>query len=107
MAASDLALGLQVRVTGRHHILEQRPCIYVANHQSAYDAPILAELYTPDTVIIGKQELRRIPLFGWLYTVTGNILIDRANTSSAVGRLREADDAGFYDHLTERLARLP
>ena len=86
-------LGLKVRITGRQHMLEQRPCIYIANHQSAYDAPILAELYTPDTVIIGKKEIRNIPFFGWLYAVTGNILIDRANTVTAVGRLREAEAA--------------
>lgn len=86
-------LGLQVRVTGRHHLMAQRPCIYIANHQSAYDAPVLAELYSPDTVIIGKKELRYIPFFGWLYIRTGNILIDRSNTSRAVGRLREAEAA--------------
>jgi 1-acyl-sn-glycerol-3-phosphate acyltransferase len=86
-------LGLKVRITGRQHMLEQRPCIYIANHQSAYDAPILAELYAPDTVIIGKKEIRNIPFFGWLYMVTGNILIDRANTVTAVGRLREAEAA--------------
>lgn len=86
-------LGLKVEVSGREHLLEQRPCIYVANHQSAYDVPVLAELHTPDAVIIGKKELRRIPFFGWLYAVTGNILIDRANRSHAVGRLREAEAA--------------
>jgi 1-acyl-sn-glycerol-3-phosphate acyltransferase len=84
-------LGLRVRVSGREHLDAQRPCIYIANHQSAYDVPVLAELHTPDTVIIGKKELSHIPLFGWLYRVTGNILIDRANRANAVGRLREAE----------------
>lgn len=84
-------LGLRVQVSGREHLMEQRPCIYIANHQSAYDVPVLAELHLPDTVIIGKKELTRIPLFGWLFRVTGNILIDRANTANAVGRLREAE----------------
>lgn len=86
-------LGLKVRVTGREHMTERRPCIYIANHQSAYDVPVLAELHLPHTVIIGKKELSRIPLFGWLYRVTGNILIDRANRTNAVGRLREAEMA--------------
>jgi 1-acyl-sn-glycerol-3-phosphate acyltransferase len=86
-------LGLRVEVTGRENIMARRPCIYIANHQSAFDVPVLAELHTPHTVIIGKKELSRIPLFGWLYRVTGNILIDRANRSNAVGRLREAEVA--------------
>ena len=86
-------LGLEVRVEGREHLMAQRPCVYVANHQSAYDVPVLAELHTPDAVIIGKKELVNIPLFGWLYKATGNILIDRANRAHAVGRLREAETA--------------
>lgn len=86
-------LGIRTRVIGREHLLQQRPCIYVANHQSAFDVPVLADLYPPDTVVIGKKELRQIPFFGWLYAVTGNILIDRSNNAGAVGRLREAEEA--------------
>lgn len=87
------ALGLRTRVIGREHLSSRTPCVYVANHQSMYDVPILAELYPEETVVIGKRELRRIPFFGWLYAVTGNILIDRRDNPSAVGRLREAEEA--------------
>lgn len=86
-------LGLRVKVVGRDNMTAARPCIYIVNHQSAYDVPILAELHLPDTVVIGKKELANIPLFGWLYRVTGNILIDRSNRAHAVGRLREAEEA--------------
>lgn len=86
-------LGIRVEVEGRGNLLAETPCIYVANHQSVYDVPILAELYPPGTVVIGKKEIRHIPLFGWLYRVTGNVLIDRAHNPSAVGRLREAEEA--------------
>ena len=86
-------LGMRSSVSGRDRLLAHRPCVYVANHQSFYDVPLLAELYPPGTVIIGKKELRSIPFFGWLYVVTGNILIDRKNNASAVGRLREAEEA--------------
>lgn len=86
-------LGLKVRVSGRENMTRERPCIYIANHQSAYDVPVLAELHLPNTVVVGKKELTRIPLFGWLYRVTGNVLIDRSNTAHAVGRLKEAEAA--------------
>ncbi|HET8656211.1 MAG TPA: lysophospholipid acyltransferase family protein [Longimicrobiaceae bacterium] len=86
-------LGLRVVVRGREHLLARWPCIYIANHQSLYDVPVLAELYPPRTVVIGKKELRRIPLFGWLYVATGNVLIDRKDNPSAVGRLQEAEEA--------------
>jgi 1-acyl-sn-glycerol-3-phosphate acyltransferase len=84
-------LGLHVEIQGEHNILRSRPCVYVVNHQSAFDVPILAGLYPEDTVLIAKKELRSIPLFGWLYEATGNILIDRDHNRSAVQRLREAE----------------
>jgi 1-acyl-sn-glycerol-3-phosphate acyltransferase len=86
-------LGIRTRVVGREHLEAHRPCIYLANHQSAYDVPVLAELYPPGTAVIGKRELRRIPFFGWLFQVTGNVLIDRRDNPSAVGRMRQAEEA--------------
>lgn len=86
-------LGITTEVTGREKLTAHRPCIYLGNHQSMYDVPVLAELYGPGMVVIGKKELRAIPFFGWLYTVTGNVLIDRQDNPKAVGRLREAEQA--------------
>jgi 1-acyl-sn-glycerol-3-phosphate acyltransferase len=86
-------LGIRTRVIGREMLEARRPCIYLANHQSAYDVPVLAELYPPDTVVIGKKELSRIPFFGWVFRATGNILIDRKHNPSAVGRMLEAEEA--------------
>jgi 1-acyl-sn-glycerol-3-phosphate acyltransferase len=87
------ALGLTTRVEGRERLTAYRPCVYIANHQSMYDVPVLADLYPEGTVVIGKRELRRIPFFGWLYELTGNVLIDRSDTEVAVTRLTEAAEA--------------
>jgi 1-acyl-sn-glycerol-3-phosphate acyltransferase len=54
---------------------------------------VLATLYPENTVVVGKKELSRIPFFGWVFRVTGNILIDRKDNPSAVGRLKEVEDA--------------
>jgi 1-acyl-sn-glycerol-3-phosphate acyltransferase len=86
-------LGFRTRVVGRENLEARRPCIYLSNHQSAYDVPVLAELYPVNTVVIGKKELSRIPFFGWVFRVTGNILIDRRHNPSAVGRLKEVEEA--------------
>lgn len=86
-------LGIRTVVAGEHNLHDHRPCIFVANHQSILDVPILAQLFAPGSVVIAKKELRRIPFFGWLYAVTGNILIDRADNAHAVGRLKEAEEA--------------
>ncbi len=86
-------LGLEVRTKGEEHLTSAQPCVYVVNHQSTFDVPVLAGLYPTNTVLVAKKELRSIPLFGWLYAATGNILIDREHNASAVQRLREADEA--------------
>ncbi len=87
------ALGLRVRITGEAGLHAYRPCIFIANHQSVLDVPILAQAFAPGSVVIAKKELRSIPFFGWIYTVTGNILIDRKDNRSAVGRLKEVEEA--------------
>jgi 1-acyl-sn-glycerol-3-phosphate acyltransferase len=87
------ALGLRVRITGEERLHAIRPCIFIGNHQSVLDVPILAQAFAPRSVAIAKKELRSIPFFGWLYAVTGNILIDRQDNRSAVGRLKEVEDA--------------
>lgn len=87
------ALGLRVRITGEAGLHAYRPCIFIGNHQSVLDVPILAQAFAPGSVIIAKKELRSIPFFGWIYTVTGNILIDRKDNRSAVGRLKEVEEA--------------
>lgn len=86
-------LGLDVRVEGKEHLTSRQPCVYVVNHQSTFDVPVLSGIYPAGTVLVAKKELRNIPLFGWLYEATGNILIDRGHNTSAVQRLREAEEA--------------
>jgi lysophosphatidate acyltransferase len=83
-------LRVKVRILDEENLRKSRPCVYVVNHQSAVDVPVLSGIYPERTVLIAKKELRRLPLFGWIYEATGNILIDRAHNQSAVQRLREA-----------------
>ncbi len=63
--------------------------IYIANHQNNYDLFTVAGATMPRTVTVGKKSLVWMPLFGQLYWITGNILIDRANRSKAVGTIAQ------------------
>lgn len=58
-------------------------CIYIGNHQNNYDMVTISYMVMPRTVSVGKKSLIWIPFFGFLYWVTGNILIDRENRSKA------------------------
>ncbi|MDR9828332.1 1-acylglycerol-3-phosphate O-acyltransferase [Vibrio sp. FNV 38] len=61
--------------------------IYVANHQNNWDLFTVSSAVTPKVVTVGKKSIAWMPLFGPLYWLSGNILIDRANRSKAVGTI--------------------
>ncbi|MEZ8254591.1 1-acylglycerol-3-phosphate O-acyltransferase [Vibrio splendidus] len=61
--------------------------VYVANHQNSWDLFTISSAVTPKVVTVGKKSLAWMPLFGQLYWLTGNILIDRTNRSKAVGTI--------------------
>ncbi len=61
--------------------------IYIANHQNNWDMFTVSSAVTPKVVTVGKKSLAWMPLFGQLYWLTGNILIDRGNRSKAMGTI--------------------
>ncbi|GHA66192.1 1-acylglycerol-3-phosphate O-acyltransferase [Photobacterium aphoticum] len=63
------------------------PSVYIANHQNNFDLFTVSGAVMPRTVTVGKKSLVWLPLFGQLYWLTGNILIDRANRTKAVGTI--------------------
>ena len=67
--------------------------IYIANHQNNWDLFTVSSAVTPKVVTVGKKSLAWMPLFGQLYWLTGNILIDRANRSKAKGTIEQVVDS--------------
>ncbi len=67
--------------------------LYVANHQNNWDLFTISACVTPKVVTVGKKSLVWLPLFGQLYWLTGNILIDRGNLSKAKGTIDQVVDS--------------
>jgi 1-acyl-sn-glycerol-3-phosphate acyltransferase len=65
------------------------PAIYVANHASTLDAFLSIWLCPIGGCGVMKREVVRIPFFGWLYLLSGHLLIDRGDRSRAIGALDE------------------
>ncbi|NPA46070.1 MAG: 1-acyl-sn-glycerol-3-phosphate acyltransferase [Chlorobi bacterium] len=59
----------------------KRQYIVVANHESMLDIPVMLRVVPAPLTFIGKIELARYPLFGYLYRRT-NILVDRSSLES-------------------------
>ncbi len=68
----------------------KRQYIIVANHESMLDIPVLLSVIPAPVSFVGKVELARYPVFGWLYRRT-NILVDRSSLESRQQVYRETE----------------
>ena len=76
-------LGLKVRAEVGPLMDKPNSCVIVANHQSNYDLFVFGNVVPRRTVCIGKKSLKWVPLFGQLFWLAGNVLIDRSNGRKA------------------------
>ena len=76
-------LGLRVRREVDGLMNQPRSYVVVANHQSNYDLFVLGCVVPKRTVSLGKKSLKWLPLFGQIYWLSGNVLIDRGNAIKA------------------------
>ena len=91
LAAS--AAGIDLRVEGQEHLWSHRPAVFIFNHQSGLELVLLLKLLRRDFTGIAKQELRRNPIFGPLFSAAGVVFIDRTNTVKAIQALEPAVEA--------------
>jgi 1-acyl-sn-glycerol-3-phosphate acyltransferase len=85
-------VGGSVKSKGNENIDLSRPCIYVANHSSHFDIPVLFITFQIFLFFIAKKELKKIPLFGWANTMAGTIWIDRKDRSKAKESMLKAGE---------------
>lgn len=77
--------GISLQVEGVHNIEPGKRYVYVANHSSLFDIPIVFAGIPDNVRIMYKRELNRIPVFGWCLNMSPLISVDRS-------RYREAAD---------------
>ena len=84
--------GIKVEVEGLENIESHVPRIYMTNHQSYFDIFALLAYLPVDFKFITKQELMRIPLFGFSMRRAGYIGIEREDPRKAVHSINEATE---------------
>lgn len=89
-----------IAVENRERLEDCRPCVIVANHQSFADVVTFGSIFPRATVSAGKREIGRIPVFGWFYRLSGNLIIDRENARSAFHSLESAARAVREERLS-------
>ena len=60
-----------------------QPCVFLANHQSLYDIPLLLATVPGRARFLAKRSLFLIPIFGWALRVMGFVPVDRSNRTRA------------------------
>ena len=82
--------GIRVTVNGVENLIADRPVIYMVNHQSNFDIPVLLGRLPVQFRWLAKAELFRIPILGRGMRGSGYISIDRSNRKSAMRSLVRA-----------------
>lgn len=82
--------GIRVRAVGREHLQPGQAYLFMANHTSNLDPPLITPLLGRRIAIIAKQELFKIPLFGRAMRAGSFVAVNRADRRSAVESVTNA-----------------
>ena len=83
---SDTALafaGVRVRAVGEQNLWSHRPAVFIFNHQSSIDLPVVASLLRRDVTGVAKKEAARDPRFALLGYLADVAYVNRGNTAQA------------------------
>ncbi len=83
--------GVHVQVLdGGEHLISDRPCVFLFNHQSKLDMPVMINLVRSDATGVAKKEVQRVPVLGQILDQAGLVFIDRADAGKAIEQLAPA-----------------
>jgi 1-acyl-sn-glycerol-3-phosphate acyltransferase len=69
--------GVRVTVEGLERITPGTTYVFVSNHQSIYDTPVIFASLPYQLRIIAKESLARFPVLGWHLRRGGHLFVDR------------------------------
>jgi len=87
--------GARVTVQRDEPLPAGRSYVFVSNHTSNLDVPAIVSVTDHPLRFIAKQELRRIPVFGWAAERMGHVFIDRKDPRGAALAIRKRIEQGL------------
>jgi 1-acyl-sn-glycerol-3-phosphate acyltransferase len=75
--------GVRVRVEGLERITPGTTYVFVSNHQSIYDIPVIFASLPYQLRIIAKESLAMFPVLGWHLRRGGHLFVDRRHPDRA------------------------
>ncbi len=75
--------GVRVRVEGLERLTRGTTYVFVSNHQSIYDIPVIFDSLPYQLRIIAKASLASFPVLGWHLKRGGHLFVDRRRPDRA------------------------
>ena len=82
--------GVSLSVEGLENIPKDTPCVFVGNHRSYYDIPLLLASLDKPHGILAKEELEKIPLLNRWMKLLGCVFVKRDDIRASVKALNDA-----------------
>jgi 1-acyl-sn-glycerol-3-phosphate acyltransferase len=76
-----LCSGIRFKTANRKDVPRNQPFVYVSNHNSYLDSPAFVLAIPGQFRPLGKIEMKKIPIFGWVYPYVV-IMVDRSSLES-------------------------
>lgn len=76
----------RLHIYGSENIRPGQVYVVVSNHQSLADIPLISHLKL-DTKWLGKAELFRVPVAGWMMSMAGDVPVERSDRRKAAQAL--------------------
>lgn len=81
--------GSQIDVVGEENIPEEGPIVFVANHQSNFDIPLMLGYLKRPKGFIAKKETEKLPIVGGWMRYLKCIFMDRTSPRAALKAIKE------------------
>jgi len=81
--------GVRVRSVGFENLAATERYVYCANHSSLFDIPVLLATLPDNVRIMYKEELGKIPIFGWCLRMSPFIAVDRGDSREAFAKIEQ------------------
>ncbi len=82
--------GIEIEVRGLENLQPKRSYIYMSNHGSNLDPPILIPSIPGRCSVLVKKEVFRVPILGTAMKVADLVPVDRSNRDAAIESVRAA-----------------
>jgi 1-acyl-sn-glycerol-3-phosphate acyltransferase len=93
------AAGIRIEVTGRENIPAGRACIFMCNHVSNLDPPVVLPMLPGRSSVLLKKELMSIPILGYAMRMGQFVPVERGGKKEAAQASVEAAGKALNDGL--------